>query len=479
MWRDRRLTWADITERTRRLANLLLAHGLGATPVRRPSNRGSRRRTISRSTSPTATSTSRACSARTRRASRRSTSTTGTSPTSSPTCCATLATRAVVYHARYAPLLADVLPQLDAEPVLLLQVDDESGNDLLPGALAYEEALAAQRPRPASCGTEPRRPVHRLHGRDHWHAEGHAVAAGRLPRRRPSVSSRRDGTDFESIDEIVELARRRELRSCPAPPLMHGAAHWNAISTWTAAARSSCRTTPSTSTLPTSSVPSSANASGSLNIVGDAFARPLLEELRAGALRRVARSGTSSVAAPSLSQLDQARVDRARAGPAHRRHRRARPSPDGRESEHRDDARARSNRRPTACVLSDDRTRRLAPGDPRVGWLAQTGRMPRGYLGDRDEDRADVPDDRRRSLRRRRRPRPAARRRPHRVARPRVGDDQHRRREGLRGRSRARAQAPSRRVRRARRRAAERARGAKRSWPSCACATALTDVADA
>src|SRR5262245_63577144 len=30
VWRDRRLTWADITDRTCRLANLLLEHGLGA-----------------------------------------------------------------------------------------------------------------------------------------------------------------------------------------------------------------------------------------------------------------------------------------------------------------------------------------------------------------------------------------------------------------------------------------------------------------
>jgi len=33
-------------------------------------------------------------------------------------------------------------------------------------------------------------------------------------------------------------------------------------------------------------------------------------------------------------------------------------------------------------VLSADLTRRLEPGDPELGWLAQTGRVPRGYLGD-------------------------------------------------------------------------------------------------
>jgi hypothetical protein len=33
-------------------------------------------------------------------------------------------------------------------------------------------------------------------------------------------------------------------------------------------------------------------------------------------------------------------------------------------------------------VLSADRTRVLAPGDGEVGWLAQAGRVPLGYLGD-------------------------------------------------------------------------------------------------
>src|SRR5690606_6603145 len=36
----------------------------------------------------------------------------------------------------------------------------------------------------------------------------------------------------------------------------------------------------------------------------------------------------------------------------------------------------------TACVLAHDRSRRLPPGDPEVGWLAQAGRVPLGYLGD-------------------------------------------------------------------------------------------------
>ena len=49
--------------------------------------------------------------------------------------------RALVYHATFAPVLARVLPVLPKLRVLL-QVADESGNDLLPGAVDYEAALA-------------------------------------------------------------------------------------------------------------------------------------------------------------------------------------------------------------------------------------------------------------------------------------------------------------------------------------------------
>src|SRR5690606_8769054 len=53
--------------------------------------------------------------------------------------------RAVVYHARFAPTLAEVLDELGERP-LLLQVADDSGHGLLPDARDYEAALAAASP---------------------------------------------------------------------------------------------------------------------------------------------------------------------------------------------------------------------------------------------------------------------------------------------------------------------------------------------
>jgi fatty-acyl-CoA synthase len=42
-------------------------------------------------------------------------------------------------------------------------------------------------------------------------------------------------------------------------------------------------------------------------------------------------------------------------------------------------------------VLSDDLTRQLRPGESQIGWFAQSGRVPLGYLGDRDKTEQTFP----------------------------------------------------------------------------------------
>ena len=128
---------------------------------------------------------------------------------------------------------------------------------------------------------------------------------------------------------------------------------------------------------------------------------------------------------------------------------------------------SRRRRRPTgtftpgpapACV-AEDLDRVLEPGDDEVGWLAQHGRVPLGYLGDADKTATTFPviDGVRYSV-------PGDRARhcadgTHRAARPRLGDHQLRRREDLRRGGRAGAGGAPGGVRRRRRRPPERAVG--------------------
>ena len=43
------------------------------------------------------------------------------------------------------------------------------------------------------------------------------------------------------------------------------------------------------------------------------------------------------------------------------------------------------------CIVSEDLTRVLPPEDPELGWLAQAGRVPLGYLGDRAKTEKTFP----------------------------------------------------------------------------------------
>lgn len=55
-------------------------------------------------------------------------------------------TRALVYHAEFAPQVAAVRDRLPEFDGALVQVADGSGHDLLPGAVDYEEALLTPAP---------------------------------------------------------------------------------------------------------------------------------------------------------------------------------------------------------------------------------------------------------------------------------------------------------------------------------------------
>jgi acyl-CoA synthetase (AMP-forming)/AMP-acid ligase II len=387
VWRDRHLTWAEVTNRTRRLANLLLAHDLGVhadptsvAPWESAQDHlalymtncneylegmlgGYKARVAPFNVNYRYVADEIAYLLRDAR------------------------TRAIIYHARYAPLLADVLPQLDIEPTLLLQVDDDSGNDLLPGALSYEDALATSDPSPPAVEPSPDDLYIVYTGGTT------GMPKGALWRQADFLVSalgvrRRDDTDFESLDEIVELARRRELRSCPAPPLMHGAAHWNALSTWTSGGTVVMQDDPEHLDADDILRTIERERVGALNIVGDAFARPLLEALRTGdydvsCLRFVVSGGAvlSSSIKRELTELVAGLniVDIVGS------------SESGRQGVGTGTSTGSFDPSPTACVLSDDRRRRLRPGDTEVGWLAQTGRMPRGYLGDRDKTEHTFP----------------------------------------------------------------------------------------
>src|SRR5205085_747636 len=130
-----------------------------------------------------------------------------------------------------APTLAEVLPDLP-ELTLLLQVEDDSGNDLLPGAQWYEDALADASPDRPACA-------------DSWSPDDlYVLYTGGTTGMPKGVLWRQHdifmtsfggrnlmtGEPFGSVDEIAAaLPEGPGTKLMILPPLIHGAAQWSVM----------------------------------------------------------------------------------------------------------------------------------------------------------------------------------------------------------------------------------------------------------
>jgi acyl-CoA synthetase (AMP-forming)/AMP-acid ligase II len=291
--------------------------------------------------------------------------------------------RAVLYHAEFAPQVAQIRAQVP-ELELLIQVADESGNALLPGAVDYEELLASASPEPPDVRHSPDDLYILYTGGTTgmpkgvlWRSADIYVAA---------MGGRKlDGGEFASLDEVAGAAAAGgQIRGLIGPPLMHGAAQWgtfiylgmgHTIVLPNVAKRFDPRDVLETV---------EREKVGTVTIVGDAFARPLLDEIErgsydlsslfligsGGATLSTANKKALLEAIPHLTIMDTIGSSETGAQASN-------PS-------NKDTGVSTGDFKPGpgACVVSEDLQRLLRPGDDEMGWFAQTGRVPLGYFGD-------------------------------------------------------------------------------------------------
>ena len=294
-------------------------------------------------------------------------------------------TKALVYHAEFAPTLAairDRLPELE----LLVQVADESGHDLLPGALDYEAVLAT----PPPAGGLPVPDGDDLYILYTGGTTG--MPKGVLWRNDDIYVTSMGGTPFgttepyASYDAIAAAARAAggAMRLLMIPPLMHGAAQWSTFHTITGGGAivfpDEVRRLD-----PHDAISVAARERVvSIPVVGDAVALPLVEEVERGghdlsglaALNNGGAPLTPGVRDRILAALPHALVMDA-AGASETGLQMSSLSVKGMEA-----GTATFDPVPTTAVVDDLFSRVLEPGEGE-GWLAQRRRVPLGYLGDR------------------------------------------------------------------------------------------------
>ena len=318
-------------------------------------------------------------------------------------------TRGLVYHAAFAPVLERILPELPDLQVLV-QVGDQSGYPLLEGAVDYEEALAG-----APAASPPVEPspddLYIL-----YTGGTTGMPKGVLWRQHDIFLAAMGGRPIGSAEEVASYeevaeraAGRDQFRMLVLPPLMHGAAQWAAFAGF--AGGGTVVLPRETRRLDPADVWSTAerHAVQLVTVVGDAMARPLVEELERGNydLGSLLALGNGGAALnPSLKERLLAHKPNMIVSDS------VGSSETGAQMTHASTAGAVAtgvfSPGPGTTVVSDARDRVLEAGDEEVGWLAQTGNVPLGYLGDAEKTaqtfpvvggvRYSVPGDRARLL---------------------------------------------------------------------------------
>jgi len=287
--------------------------------------------------------------------------------------------RTVIYERGLGPKLEDAAG-LD----LLIEVEDASTAARLPTAVAFEEAIAAGVSADPLAAPSP----DDLHIACTGGTTGHPKAV--LWRQADIFVAGMGGSDELDEDAIRTRAVAGAGRWFPTSPLMHVASQWTTFIGANMGATIVLHDDARPFDVRTILETAARERVTRMTIVGDAYARPMIDEMRRtgydlSSLASIGTGGalTSHGAKRALKELLPHTVIRDGYG--------ASEIGAMASGEATGEGVQLFELTPDARLLSEDRSRFLAPGDDEAGWMARCGRVPLGYLDDEAATLATFP----------------------------------------------------------------------------------------
>lgn len=294
-----------------------------------------------------------------------------------------IAPRAVIYHRSLGAKFADVLPPPSAG--LLISVDDGTSTSELPGAVALDAALA-QGDSDVDVTPSPDDLLMVCTGGTTGRPKG-------VLWRQPDIYvSSMVGRDHDSVQEIHDSVRQAGAPWFALSPLMHAAGMWTAFSAimhgipvvmYDTANKLDARAVWETA---------AREKVGLMTMVGDAYAAPLVEELQRGDHELSSLNAIGTGGAATNPKYQRALLESLPQITLINGYGSSETGNMGFGHSQRGNPTDTFTLREGGLVLSEDHSRFLEPGEPEVGWVAREGRIPLGYFNDAGATRKTFPE---------------------------------------------------------------------------------------
>lgn len=300
--------------------------------------------------------------------------------------------KAIIYHSKFAPLLAEIRDDLP-EITLWLQVADDSGEPLLPGAVDYEEALASVPADLPDVGHSPDDLYMIYTGGTTGMPKGvlwrqHDIFMSAMGGRTPGVWD-----PVTSYDEVVDRAvNGMGGVMLMIPPLMHGAAQWSAFILMHQGAKlvipdENRRMDPASVLRALEREKAS-----TMTVTGNAVMRPLLDEMKT---EKYDLSSLTIIGNGSAIMTEELKAEVLDFLPNTLINDSVGASETGAQGSHLSVKGATSTGRfgtgPGLVVLDVFMEKLHEPGHEEPGWMAQSGWVPLGYLNDPEKSARTFP----------------------------------------------------------------------------------------